>query len=94
MEIWPVDTFRIVYSQMPLPSFSNQQICGSFQIAPGVYAQAYVPTAAERYGDFSDFRVFCLTHELTTPLQAGLFQRVYWAILWAGEFGVFSQNLQ
>jgi hypothetical protein len=42
---------------IPLPSIpsGNQQICNPVQLAPGLYANAYVPTAAERGGDFSAF---------------------------------------
>ncbi len=33
----------------------NQQICNPVQLAPGLYANAYIPTANERTGDFSAF---------------------------------------
>lgn len=39
----------------PDPSLPNQQICDPVQLAPGFYANAYVPTAAERGGDFGAF---------------------------------------
>jgi len=44
-------------AQFPLPEDpnGNQQICSPVQLAPGLYANAYVPTAAERNGDFSAF---------------------------------------
>jgi hypothetical protein len=51
-----LEIFSVLQSQqMPLPSAPNQQFCGSLQMAPDPYAQAYVPTAAERGGDFRDF---------------------------------------
>jgi hypothetical protein len=42
-------------NSFPLPNAVNQQICNPVQLAPGLYANVYVPTAAERGGDFSDF---------------------------------------
>src|SRR5260370_37742134 len=33
----------------------NPQICNPVQLAPGLYANAYIPTANERTGDFSAF---------------------------------------
>ncbi len=49
--------FAQFLSTFPLPdgSVPNQQICNPIQLAPGLYANAYVPTAAERTGDFSAF---------------------------------------
>lgn len=40
---------------LPVPSTPNQQFCGLVDIAPGIRAQVYVPTAQERSGDFSPF---------------------------------------
>ena len=42
---------------IPVPSepAGQQQICNPVQLAPGLYANVYVPTAAERIGDFSAF---------------------------------------
>jgi hypothetical protein len=40
---------------VPLPSTSNEQFCSLVNIAPGISAQVYVPTSAERVGDFSPF---------------------------------------
>jgi hypothetical protein len=40
---------------IPLPNAPNQQICDPLQLAPGLYANAYVPTAAERSGDFTAY---------------------------------------
>lgn len=44
-------------STIPLPNTAdnNQQICDPVERAPGLYANAYLPTAAERNGDFSAF---------------------------------------
>src|SRR6185503_12116457 len=46
---------RIKVGQIPLPSFPNQKFCGSVQLAPGLFVEAYVPTQQERSGDFSSF---------------------------------------
>jgi len=40
---------------LPLPAFKNQQFCGTVTLAAGYTAVTYVPTAAERSGDFSAF---------------------------------------
>ncbi len=44
-------------STIPLPNVpgGNQQICDPVELAPGLYANAYIPTLAERNGDFSAF---------------------------------------
>jgi hypothetical protein len=39
----------------PDPNVPNQQICDPLQLAPGFYANAYVPTKDERDGTFRDF---------------------------------------
>jgi hypothetical protein len=38
---------------LPLPAFPNQRFCGGMEVAPGVRAEVFVPTAAERNGDYS-----------------------------------------
>ncbi len=62
-----LDIYLIFRSQMPLPNAPNQQLCNPLQIAPGLYAQAYVPTEAERYGDFSDFQGLLLDPRTAAP---------------------------
>lgn len=41
----------------PLPNTpsGNQEICAPLQLAPGLYANTYLPTSAERNGDFTPF---------------------------------------
>ena len=46
-------TYAALRSQIPAPGFVDQQFCGSVQLAPRIYAQAYVPTPSEWAGDFS-----------------------------------------
>jgi hypothetical protein len=41
---------------LPAPKRINQKYCDQVQLAPGVYANAFVPTKAERIGDFHDFQ--------------------------------------
>lgn len=62
-----LDIYLAFRSQAPLPSTPNQQLCSPLQVAPGFYAQAYVPTQAERYGDFSDFQGLLLDPRTATP---------------------------
>jgi hypothetical protein len=38
---------------LPLPEFENQRFCGAIEIAPGVRAEVFVPTALEQNGDYS-----------------------------------------
>ena len=40
---------------LPLPTSANQKYCGPVQLAPGLLAEAYVPTPAERTANFSSF---------------------------------------
>src|SRR5947209_148444 len=49
-----MSTYNDLRSQLPAPSFVDQEFCGSVKLASGVYATAYVPTAAEWNGDFSN----------------------------------------
>jgi len=42
-------------SGVPLPGVSNQQFCNPITLAPGIVANAYVPTITERGGTFTDF---------------------------------------
>jgi len=65
----PADpTIQQLLQMLPLPNQLNQLICGPVQLAPGLQANAYVPTAAERNGDFSSFATL-----LTDPNPASPF---------------------
>ena len=55
-------------TQFPLPASTNQRYCQPVEIAPGLFADAYVPTAAERQGNFSPFSGL-----LIDPLNGGPF---------------------
>ena len=42
-------------SGVPLPGVSNQQFCNPITLAPGIVANAYVPSVGERTGGFGNF---------------------------------------
>jgi len=48
---------QMILDQIPLPSVANQRFCGSVELAPGFFVEAYVPTQQERSGDFNAFGV-------------------------------------
>ena len=48
--------YQTFLSNFPSPaSYSSQRYCDQAELAPGIYANAYVPTKAELAGDFPDF---------------------------------------
>jgi uncharacterized phage protein gp47/JayE len=49
----------------------NQQFCDQVQLAPGVYANAYVPTAAELNGNFKDFTGLLVDPQSGKPIAGG-----------------------
>ena len=58
---------------LPLPAYKNQQFCGTVTLAPGYTAAAYVPTAAERAGDFNPFAGLLLDPLANnTPFPGGM----------------------
>lgn len=54
-------------SAVPLPSSIGQTFCAPVQLAPGYWVTAYVPSAAERVGDFSTY--LSLGTQLYDPLN-------------------------
>jgi uncharacterized protein (TIGR03437 family) len=50
-----ISTYSQITQNLPQPVFANQKFCGPVQLAPGLFVEAYVPTAAERFGNFSSF---------------------------------------
>jgi len=52
----PTSLLFKAFKTLPIPQADNQQYCEAIELAPGVYANAYVPTDAERGGDFSAFK--------------------------------------
>jgi hypothetical protein len=63
---------QALQQQIPLPSAPNQQFCEQAQLAPGLYANAYVPTAAERQGDFSAFAGLLVDPVTKLPYKGGI----------------------
>jgi hypothetical protein len=57
---------------MPLPALFNQQFCGSVSLAAGYAVTAYVPTAAERNGDFNGFGVQLIDPTTNTPFPGNV----------------------
>lgn len=58
-----------ILKQLPAQTApGHQPICGDFQLAPGLYTYAYLPTAAEAQGIFTDF-----ADNLVDPKGGGLF---------------------
>ncbi len=57
------------FTYVPLPNAApDQQFCTPVEIAPGLRVMAYVPTAAERAGDFSAFNAVGPSGLLADPL--------------------------
>jgi hypothetical protein len=56
---------------IPLPTVPNQQFCDQAQLAPGLYVNAYVPTVAERKGNFADFQGLLMDPVTKMPYPRG-----------------------
>src|SRR5262249_37245647 len=50
-----LETFGQIFKELPLPNAPNQKYCNPVELAPGLLADAYVPTVEERAGNFSSF---------------------------------------
>ena len=57
------------FSTVPLPSSIGQTFCAPVQLAPGFWVVAYVPTVAERFGDFSAYLLTPPGTQLFDPLN-------------------------
>ena len=64
-------TLQTLTNRLPLPNEPNQQYCDQVQLAPGIYASAYVPTPAELLGDFSDFEGLLVNPANSLPYPGG-----------------------
>jgi hypothetical protein len=62
-------TLQTLTNRLPLPNEPNQQYCDQVQLAPGVYASAYVPTPAELLGDFSTSKGYSSILRTANPTQ-------------------------
>jgi baseplate J-like protein len=56
---------------IPLPTVLNQQFCNQVELAPGVYVHAYVPSAAERAGEFPSFEGMLVDPQTNVPFPRG-----------------------
>jgi hypothetical protein len=72
-------------NSIPLPGATNQQICGPVQLAPDVSVNAYVPTAAERAGDFTPFAASLTDPSPGTnpPITSGMIPPARWNEVYA-----------
>lgn len=60
------------YQNLPLPTAPNQQFCGTVFLADGTPVVAYVPTSAERAGDFSPFSGLLINPANNQPFPGGV----------------------
>ena len=70
----PNPGFLEFLATFPLPDdpSGNQQICNPIQLASGLYANAYVPTAAERDGNFGAFAGLLTDPATRLPFPGGI----------------------
>jgi hypothetical protein len=57
---------------IPIPKVPNQQFCQQVQLAVGLYVNAYVPTNAERSGNFPDFQGLLVDPITSLPFPTGV----------------------
>ena len=57
---------------LPLPAAPNQQFCGTVNLGGGYTVMAYVPTAAERAGNFSAFAGLLIDPTTNQPFPGGI----------------------
>jgi hypothetical protein len=57
--------------QLPLPQVLNQQYSAQIELAPGLYVNAYVPSAAERAGSFPSFEGMLVDPTTHVPYAGG-----------------------
>ena len=67
----PSDTGPALFSALAPPAFVNQQYADQIQIAPGRFANAYVPTLAERAGRFPSFDGLLVDPQTQLPYPGG-----------------------
>lgn len=60
-------------NQFPLPNAgsADQEICNPIELAPGLFANAYVPTTDEKSGNFSQFDGLILDPDTKQPFPDG-----------------------
>lgn len=67
------DILRLIES-VPLPNAAggNQQVCDPVELAPGLYANVYIPTSAERLGNFTPFADMLIDPATGNPFPGGI----------------------
>ena len=68
---------------LPLPTAPDQLFCGAIQLANGFTVQAYVPTAAERQGDFNGFSAFIIDPHTNQPIIGNVLPSAYQPAVYA-----------
>lgn len=58
--------------EIPLPNSVDQKFCNQIELAPGLFADAYVPNQSERVGDFSPFGTLLLDPLTCFPFPGGV----------------------
>jgi hypothetical protein len=66
------DSIRRAMSYIPVISFPNEAFCDFIQLAPGMQVASYVPTVAERTGDFSAFTGLLVDPATGQPVPNGV----------------------
>jgi hypothetical protein len=67
-----IPTFSDLLTYPPLPTVPNQKFCGLVNVAPGVLAQMYVPTAIERSGNFQNSPGLLIDPFTNRPMPGGI----------------------
>src|SRR5208337_4316482 len=82
--------FMLALQLVPVQNVTNQEFCDFVQLAPGVQALAYVPSAAERTGDFSAFTGLLIDPTTGLPVSGGILSpaSTFWA--WRAPGNAFS----
>ncbi len=70
-------------NHFPLPSVPNQKYCDQVQLAQGLFVNAYVPTQAERTGDFSAFEGLLVHPDTRESFPGGKMPQPTGGSLWA-----------
>ncbi len=77
-----------VNSNLPLPAFANQTFCGQVQLAPQqYYTNVYVPTAAERAGNYNPFTGLLVNPSTNQPYPNGVIPATQLGAVYAWRIG-------
>ena len=64
-----IDQLQALLSQIPDPQPLNQQFCDQVELAPGMFANAYVPSEDERHGRFPTFAGLLVDPSTNRPFR-------------------------